>query len=323
MAIHYNTISTRLSKSNTNKSHNRNDECNGYSFNFQSIKYLLILLLGANNFLYTSKAETVGGVSATANPVANSSGSVTNQAIQVLQGPYITNTYGGGVSCQGPTLNFTPFLTGLHSFKTPYEEYYNDPVYDTSTNEDGTLANPGDILYTMPTRTGQKQNSNVSLGLSATLSVPLDRRLQRGCIKAATTQTNLNEQLLANKRLDFEMARLKHCGEQTKLGVTFHPKSPYAAICADIIVQNVNVIQQHKHTISSASSSSLVPSKQEDPSSLDTDSQQSQVESTSSDSSQEVSEASSLESLSSALSPSEESPLGVWQVGQMKSQQPQ
>ena len=61
MAIHYNTISTRLGKSNNNKSHNRNDECDRHSFNFQSIKYLLILLLGANNFLYTSKAETVGG----------------------------------------------------------------------------------------------------------------------------------------------------------------------------------------------------------------------------------------------------------------------
>ena len=34
-------------------------------------------------------AADVGGVSATANPIANSSGSVTNQAIQVLQGPYI------------------------------------------------------------------------------------------------------------------------------------------------------------------------------------------------------------------------------------------
>ena len=32
-------------------------------------------------------AADVGGVSATANPIANSSGSVTNQAIQVLQGP--------------------------------------------------------------------------------------------------------------------------------------------------------------------------------------------------------------------------------------------
>ena len=57
-------------------------------------------------------AETVGGVSATASPIANSSGSVTNQAIQVLQGPYITNTYGGGIQCQGPTMNVTPFVTG-------------------------------------------------------------------------------------------------------------------------------------------------------------------------------------------------------------------
>ena len=318
MAIHHNPISTRDGQSNPDKSHNRHDECDRHGLNVQSIKYLLILLIGANNFLYTSKAETVGGVSATANPVANSSGSVTNQAIQVLQGPYITNTYGGGVSCQGPTLNFTPFLTGLHSFKTPYEAYYNDPVYDTSTNDDGNLANPGDILYYMPTRTGQKQNSNISLGLSATLSIPLDRRLQRGCIKAATTQTDLNKQLLANKRLDFEMARLKHCGEQTKLGVTFHPKSPYASICADIIVQNVNVIQQHKHTISSEPS---VKSVSPDSDLSEQESSPSEIQP--SEASLSTSEASSLKSLSSALSPSEEGPLGVWQVGRMKSQQPQ
>ena len=318
MAIHHNPISTRDGQSNHNKSHNRHDECDGHGFNVQPIKYLLILLIGVNNFLHASKAETVGGVSATANPVANSSGSVTNQAIQVLQGPYITNTYGGGVSCQGPTLNFTPFLTGLHSFKTPYEEYYDDPVYDTSTDDEGNLANPGDILYYMPTRTGQKQNSNISLGLSATLSVPLDRRLQRGCIKAATTQTELNQQLLANKRLDFEMARLKHCGEQTKLGVTFHPKSPYASICADIIVQNKNVIQQHKHIISSEQSveSELLDSDLSEQESSPSETQ-------SSGASLSTSEASSLKSLSSALSPSEEGPLGVWQVGRMKSQQQQ
>ena len=318
MAIHHNPISTRDGQSNHNKSHNRHDECDRYGFNVQPIKYLLILLIGANNFLYTSKAETVGGVSATANPVANSSGSVTNQAIQVLQGPYITNTYGGGVSCQGPTLNFTPFLTGLHSFKTPYEEYYDDPVYDTSTDDDGNLANPGDVLYYMPTRTGQKQNSNISLGLSATLSVPLDRRLQKNCIRAATAQIDLQEQILANKRLDFEIARLKHCGEQTKLGVTFHPKSPYASICADIVVQNVNVIQQHKHTISSEQS---VESE-----SLDSDlseQEPSPSETQSSEASLSSSEASSLKSLSSALSPSEVNPLGVWQVGRMKSQQQQ
>ena len=63
-------------------------------------------------------------------PVANSSGSVTNQAIQVLQGPYITNTYGSGIQCQGPTRNFTPYVTGSGSWTKPYEDYYDDPVYD-------------------------------------------------------------------------------------------------------------------------------------------------------------------------------------------------
>ena len=65
-------------------------------------------------------ATDVGGVSATANPIANSSGSVTNQAIQVLQGPYINNQYGGGISCQGPTLNITPFVTGALSEPVSY-----------------------------------------------------------------------------------------------------------------------------------------------------------------------------------------------------------
>ena len=319
MAIHYFTIPTRTSQSNNNQSNNRHDKRHRYRFNIQPVKYLLVLLIGVNGLTsQKANASDVGGVSATANPVANSSGSVTNQAIQVLQGPYITNTYGGGVSCQGPTLNFTPFLTGLHSFKTPYEAYYDDPVYDTSTDADGNLANPGNVLYTMPTRTGQKQNSNVSLGLSATLSIPLDRRLHKGCIRAANTQTDLQQQILANKRLDFEMARLKHCGEQTKLGVTFHPKSPYASICADIIVQNVNVIKQHKHTISSEQS---VESLSPDSDLSGQESSPSEIQP--SEASLSTSEASSLKSLSSALSPSESNPLGVWQVGRMKSQQPQ
>ena len=75
-------------------------------------------------------AADVGGVSATANPIANSSGSVTNQAIQVLQGPYITNTYGGGISCQGPTANFTPYVTHARNNKDPFETYYMEPQYD-------------------------------------------------------------------------------------------------------------------------------------------------------------------------------------------------
>ena len=262
-----------------------------------------MVLLNAVSLLPQSvRAESVGGVSASAAPVANSSGSVTNQAIQVLQGPYITNTYGNGVSCQGPTLNITPFVTGSNSWKDPYESSYDSPVYDMTTDDNGNLNNPGSILYHVPNRTGQKANNNLSLGLSATISIPLDRRHHEGCLRAASTQTELTKQLLANKRLDFEFARLKHCAEQKRLGVSFHPSSPSFKICEDIVVTNPHgVIPQHQHTISSPSSSL----KEVNPSSDDIDSQQSQNDSTSLDSSQVTSESSSLQSLSEALSPSE------------------
>ena len=246
----------------------------------------------------------MGGVSATANPIANSSGSVTNQAIQVLQGPYITNTYGGGISCQGPTMNFTPYITHARNDKDPFETTYLEPQYDardfegrlvevqksvknypwetwyddrTYTNADGdevrafedgadmTITvmemqpdgvpdNPGTKIWDKPVRTGMTRNYSTSVGLSATLSIPLDGGLQDRCKNAADTQIALQQQMTANKRLDFEIARLKNCGELMKAGITFHPKSRYAAICADVVVQNVNYIKPHLHTIPSTSS---------------------------------------------------------------------
>ncbi len=214
-------------------------------------------------------AADVGGVSATANPIANSSGSVTNQAIQVLQGPYITNTYGGGIQCQGPTMNITPYVTGTGAFKRPFELMYNDPVYNNADNDDdGIPDNPGEILYEIPTRTGQQDIYNLSLGLSATWSRPLDKKLQDLCKSAAATQIGLQQQLTANKRLDFEIARLKNCGELMKAGIIFHPKSQYAVICADVMLVNPpGVVAQHSHALPSNSptSSDEVP---ESPSSV-------------------------------------------------------
>ena len=59
-------------------------------------------------------------------------------------------------------------------------------------------------------------------------------------------------QATANKRLDFELARLKNCGELMKAGIIFHPKSPYAAVCADVVLVNPpGVVGQHKHSIES------------------------------------------------------------------------
>ena len=98
------------------------------------------------------------------------------------------------------------------------------------------------------------RNYSTSIGLSATLSLPLDGGLQERCKQAAETQIALQGQLLANKRLDFELARLKNCGELLQKGIRFHPRSPYAKVCADVVVQNVNAIKQHAHTIPPISS---------------------------------------------------------------------
>ena len=248
-------------------------------------------------------AADVGGVSATANPIANSSGSVTNQAIQVLQGPYVTNTYGGGISCQGPTMNFTPYVTHSMSRKDPFESFYYEPQYDgrdfegrvvevqknvknypweswyddrTYINDDGeevrwfpdgsdmTITvmevqpdgvpdNAGSVLWQKPVRTGEKNNNNTNVGFSATFSFPLDGGLQERCKQAADTQISLQQQITANKRLDFEIARLKNCGELMKAGIMFRPGTKYAAICADVMVFNKTAIAPHTHSIPSPS----------------------------------------------------------------------
>ncbi len=227
-------------------SHTKN---NNYKQRNRYYKYLYAvaaLFIGSPTY-----AADVGGVSATANPIANSSGSVTNQAIQVLQGPYITNTYGGGIQCQGATMNVTPYVTGGVAFKKPFESYYDDPVYNMAdNNDDGIPDNPGEILYYMPTRTNQTDNYNLSVGVSATWSRPLDKELQEQCKEAASVQIDMQRQLTANKRLDFELARLKNCGELKKSGIMFHPKSPYYSVCADVVlVQPAGVVAPHMHSL--------------------------------------------------------------------------
>ena len=246
-----------------------------------------------------ARAE-VGGVSATANPIANSSGSVTNQAIQVLQGPYITNTYGGGVQCQGSTFNVTPYIQFADSRKDPWVDFYDEPQYnltdttgkmtnqtvsvknypweswyDTRTKADGSrwFEDGADMQIQMdvdgpdgvpdvvqngkmtptwykPVRTDMSANQSFNAGLSATLSIPLNRKLVKQCHQAASAQIEMQNQLISNKRLDFELARLKNCGELKKAGVFFHPASPYHSVCADVVVTAPGgQIMPHEHQL--------------------------------------------------------------------------
>ena len=248
------SIHRNVSRSGFKSTNNYSKDHRGHKHNRYN-KYLLAVI--SLFFAAPSYAE-VGGVSATAAPVANSSGSVTNQAIQVLQGPYITNTYGNGIQCQGPTMNITPYVTGSASATKPYEPYYWDPVYDMrDMDEDGAPDNPGSILYRVPVRTGQKDNYNLGVGFSMTWSKPLDQKLQEQCKEAAAANIAMMQQLTANKRLDFEIARLKNCGQLLKEGIQFHPKSPYYSVCADVVVNNPpGHTHPHYHEIPSVSSSS-------------------------------------------------------------------
>ncbi len=48
----------------------------------------------------------------------------------------------------------------------------------------------------------------------------------------------MKNQLFLNRQLDYDLARLRHCGELKKFGIEFHPESPMSYLCADVILTN-------------------------------------------------------------------------------------
>ena len=198
-------------------------------------------------------------MSSTAAPVANSSGSVTNQAVQVVPSSTMRYNFSAGTNCPTTTLTINPFVSSTYGFATPYESYYNDPVYsdldlvgayDPEGNPipDGQVDEPGKILYYKPVRTGQKNNTSINGGITAQITIPLDRRAQRLCLQAAEKQVRIMQSQLEANRLNYELKRMKHCGEQAKLGVTYASWSPFKDICKDIVVAPAPV-EQHTHKL--------------------------------------------------------------------------
>ena len=68
-----------------------NDRSKGHHSKHHRYHKHLSALVGLGSLFAANPAfaDSVGGVSATAKPIAQSSSSVSNQAVQVLQGPYI------------------------------------------------------------------------------------------------------------------------------------------------------------------------------------------------------------------------------------------
>ena len=279
-----------------------------------------------------------------------------------------TNTYGGGVSCQGRTLNVTPYFQFADSRKHPWEDFYNEPQYNTTDitgrmvdqtrtvknypwetwynttlKSDGTrwfadgddmeitesvpagdgvpdaVSNQSlDPIWYKPIRTDMRANQSLNLGVSATLSIPLNKKLRDLCEQAAVAQNNMQNQLVANKRLDFELARLKNCGELKKSGIFFHPQSQYAAICSDVIVTAPGGrVVPHEHQLPQPKWNNSTSSSSEEADPLNPDTYL--IEPPTSIKSDDVPVSSSqyqLPSLLEVSKPSESNPLGVLQIGQ-------
>ena len=205
-------------------------------------------------------------INATSNPVANSSGSVTNFAVQNLPSRQFTNQFGDGIVCQGDTLAVQPFVSSNMSFTRPNEQSYLAPIYDerdftgaTVINEegeeidapDGNPDNPGAVIGYKTVRTGQEENFAISPGISLSWNIQLDRQSIKLCKQAASTRIALLQAAYEDKRLSYELGRLKICAELLEKGVRFKAGTKYAVLCAD--VERVNppgVLPEHRHTIS-------------------------------------------------------------------------
>jgi hypothetical protein len=160
---------------------------------------IIVLLLTASG-----RAQQAPSNTNIAGPSASATGNVTNQAVQVLQGPYAMNTFGSGVSCQGPTMSLSPFVMGnLNGSKDP-------EAYQSHTG-----------------------NAGFSMGFN----FPLDGSLTEICKSRARVEISRQQAEADKARLDFELVRLLKCGEAYKAGIMFHPDSPYFKICADVVVK--------------------------------------------------------------------------------------
>ena len=236
----YRSLSGAWTKfSNRYNSDNPEYKRNRHNYNIFPV---IALLFGSPVFANTSN---------TAAPSASASGSVSNFATQVLGGPMVENQYGNNIKCSGPQMTVSPFVTTSFNQKRPQDYIYHTPVYDnTDANDDNVPDNPGNILYYQENYSGNKDSLGLNFGFALTFNIPLDNRFQDSCLDAANTQIQLQKQKLSAERLNYELARLKNCGELALNGITFHPDSPFAALCADIVTSSKpGQVLPHNHEI--------------------------------------------------------------------------
>ena len=220
-------------------------------------RILLALLALCHSPVYANS------INSTASPSATSSGSVTNLGVMNMPTRQFQNQVGPqAVTCQGDTLVIQPFLASNLSFAEPNIEFYDVPVYSTRDLEgafddegnpigDGDPDDPSLVIGTHRKQRFEKSQYSISPGISVSFNISLDRRAQRTCLEAMEKQRDLLAAAYEDKRLSYELGRMKICAEQLKLGVTWKKTSKYYRLCEDIALVNPpGVLPDHKHTIS-------------------------------------------------------------------------
>ena len=202
------------------------------------LKYLLPII-----FLISPKtlANTVSS------PSASSSGTVINNGYQTINGGFPTMNFGGNVQCQQPTLAFTPFVTKGENYSSPTINSTKTNIYDLSEDAEGNLLNPGKILYQSEQPRIDQSTHNFNYGFTISLQIPLGEGSDL-CVKAAENQIKGQEFALQKARLEANLARMKVCAEQFKLGVKLINED--AVACKNVVLTTIpNQVLPHTHKL--------------------------------------------------------------------------
>tara|TARA_B100000214_G_scaffold268994_1_gene199652 strand:+ start:1543 stop:2025 length:483 start_codon:yes stop_codon:yes gene_type:complete len=155
--------------------------------------------------------------------------------------------YGGQVQCQQPTLAFTPFVTKGENYASPTINTTKTNIYDLSEDASGNLVNPGKILYQSEQPRIDQSTHNFNYGFTLSLQIPLGRGTDL-CMKAAENQIKGQEFVLARQKLEANLARMKVCAEQFKLGVKLVGED--AVACKNVVITTIpNQVVPHTHEL--------------------------------------------------------------------------
>ena len=182
---------------------------------------------------------------------SSSQGTVINNGYQTITGSFPTHRFSQGIQCQTPVISLNPFITKGENFSLPKAQLTRTNMYDQTKDDNGVLLNPGNILYVSEQERIDQTTHSFNYGVTLNIQVPLGKGID-ACLAAAKTHRKTQEFMLAAKKLEVNLSRLKICAEQMKLGVKFINED--AVSCKNVVItEKPNQILSHVHPISVSS----------------------------------------------------------------------